>query len=93
MTLQIGVIDGEGHPANEAITFFLTNWFHFALIHFVANNMTNPSKGVGVRITGKNAKKIIKITKKTHRTFASEVNVGVEEYADKKLAYRRDDGK
>jgi len=55
--------------------------------------MTNPKKGVGVKISGKNAVKIIKITNKTHRTFATEVNIGVEEYADKKLAYRRDDGR
>ncbi len=55
--------------------------------------MSDPKKGVGVKISGKNAVKIIRITKKTHRTFASEVNVGVEEYADKKLAYRKDDGK
>ncbi len=55
--------------------------------------MTDPSKGVGVKISGKNAKKIIKITRKTHRTFASEVNVGVEEYADAKIRHYRDDGR
>jgi len=54
--------------------------------------MTDPKKGVGVKISGKNAVKIIKITSKTHRTFASEVNVGIEEYADKKLVQYKDNG-
>ncbi len=55
--------------------------------------MSNPKKGVGVRISGKNAEKIIKITKKTNRTFATEVNIGVEEYADKKIRHYKDDGR
>lgn len=62
-------------------------------VEVVARQITNPRKGVSVKIDGKNAQKIIKITKKTHRTFATEVNIGVEEYADQKLAYRKDDGK
>ena len=48
--------------------------------------MANPKKGVGVKISGKNSLKIIEITKKTHRTFTTEVNLGIEEYADKKIA-------
>jgi hypothetical protein len=54
--------------------------------------MTNPKKGVGVRISGKNAVKIIKITDKTHRTFATEVNIAVEEY-DPKVVRFKDNGK
>ncbi len=54
--------------------------------------MTNPKKGVGVKITGKNAVKIIKITDKTRRTFATEVNIAVEDY-DPKIHKYRDDGK
>ncbi len=54
--------------------------------------MTNPKKGVGVKISGKNSLKIIKITDKTHRTFATEVNLAVEEY-DPKVVYRRDNGR
>ncbi len=46
-----------------------------------------------VRIWPETATKLIEIIKKTHRTFASEVNVGVEEYADKKIRYYRDDGR
>ena len=59
----------------------------------MANKMTDPKKGVGVKITGKNAEKIIKIIKKTHRTFATEVNLGVEEYADHKIVQYKDNGK
>jgi hypothetical protein len=55
--------------------------------------MTNPKEGVGVRISGKNAVKILKVIDKTHRTFATEVNVAVEEYADKKIHQYKDDGK
>ncbi len=55
--------------------------------------ITDAKKGVAVKINPANAKKIIKITRKTHRTFASEVNVGVEEYADKKIRHYRDDGR
>ncbi len=58
----------------------------------MAAKMTNPKKGVGVKISGKNSVKIIKITDKTHRTFATEVNLAVEEY-DPKVVYRKDDGR
>ncbi len=54
--------------------------------------MTNPKKGVGVKITGKNSEKVIKIIKKTHRTFATEVNIAVDEYHPRVVKYR-DDGK
>ncbi len=59
----------------------------------MARPVKNVESGVAVKINPKNSKKILRITSKTHRTFASEVNVGVEEYADKKLAYRKDDGR
>jgi hypothetical protein len=49
--------------------------------------MTNPKKGVGVKISGKNSEKVIKIIKKTHRTFATEVNIAVEEYDPKVIRY------
>ncbi len=59
----------------------------------MGRQITDAAKGVAVKINPANAKKIIKITRKTHRTFASEVNVGVEEYADAKIARYRDNGK
>ncbi len=59
----------------------------------MARPIRDAKMGVAVKINPKNSKKILRITSKTHRTFASEVNVGVEEYADKKLAYRKDDGR
>ena len=59
----------------------------------MARKIKNPKVGVAVKINPCNARKVIKIIKKTHRTFATEVNVGVEEYADSKLAYRKDDGR
>lgn len=59
----------------------------------MARKITDAKKGVSVKISGQNSRKILKVIDKTHRTFASEVNVGIEEYADKKLAYRKDDGK
>lgn len=55
--------------------------------------MTDPKKGVSVKISGQNSQKILKVIKDTRRTFANEVNIGVEEYADQKLAYRKDDGR
>jgi predicted nucleic-acid-binding Zn-ribbon protein len=59
----------------------------------VGRKMTNPKKGVSVRITGQNATKVLKITDKTHRTFACEVNIAVQEYADDKIVKFRDNGK
>lgn len=59
----------------------------------MARPVKNVECGVAVKINPKNSKKILKITKKTHRTFASEVNVGVEQYADEKIAKYRDDGR
>lgn len=59
----------------------------------MARKITNAKKGVSVKIEGKNALKILKITDKTHRTFASEVNVGIEEYADDKIRRYKDDGR
>ncbi len=49
-------------------------------------------EGVAVKINATNSKKIVKITDKTHRTFATEVNLAVEEY-DPKIHKYRDDGK
>lgn len=57
------------------------------------NKVKNVKTGVMVKVNPSNSKKIVRITSKTHRTFASEVNVGIEEYADKKLSYRKDDGR
>ncbi len=48
--------------------------------------------GVTVKINRSNANKIIKIIRKTKRTFVAETNVAVEEY-DPKVVYRRDDGR
>lgn len=59
----------------------------------MARKITDPKKGVAVRITPDNSKKVIKVIEKTHRTFASEVNVAVEEYADKKIHEYKDDGR
>ncbi len=49
--------------------------------------------GVTVKINRSNAKKIIKIIRKTKRTFVAETNKGVEEYADATIIKFRDDGK
>ncbi len=59
----------------------------------MARPIKNVESGVAVKINPKNSKKIIKITKKTHRTFATEVNIGVENYADSKIHKYRDDGR
>ncbi len=59
----------------------------------MARPVKNVESGVAVKINPKNSKKILRITSKTHRTFASEVNVGVEEYADKKIRHYKDDGR
>ncbi len=55
--------------------------------------MTNPKKGVGVKISGKNSVKVLKVIDKTHRTFASEVNMAVEETMDAKIVKFKDDGR
>jgi hypothetical protein len=57
------------------------------------NKVKNLGTGVMVKINPSNSKKVVRITKKTHRTFASEVNLGVEEYADKKIVQFKDNGK
>ena len=59
----------------------------------MARKITNAKKGVSVKIEGKNAIKVLKVIDKTHRTFASEVNVAVEEYADQKIVQYKDNGK
>ena len=59
----------------------------------MARKITNAKKGVSVKIEGKNAIKVLKVIDKTHRTFASEVNVAVEEYADQKITEHKDDGR
>ncbi len=46
----------------------------------MARKITNAKKGVSVKIEGKNAVKVLKVIDKTHRTFASEVNVAVENH-------------
>ena len=59
----------------------------------MARPIKNAESGVAVKINPKNSKKILKITSKTHRTFATEVNLGVEEYADAKIAKFKDNGR
>lgn len=59
----------------------------------MARKITNPKEGVSVKIEGKNALKVIKVIGKTHRTFASEVNVAVEEKMDERIAKYKDDGR
>lgn len=61
----------------------------------MARKITNAKKGVSVKIEGRNAVKVLKVIEKTHRTFASEVNVGVEEYCDRHevLNNKRDNGR
>lgn len=59
----------------------------------MARKISNAKKGVSVKIEGKNAVKVCKVIEKTHRTFASEVNVAVEEYTDKKIVKYKDDGR
>ena len=59
----------------------------------MAQKIKDAKKGVAVKISGRNAQKMLKVIDKTHRTFASEVNVAVEEYADAKIVQYRDNGK
>lgn len=59
----------------------------------MARQRTDPKKGVSVKIEGKNALKVIKVIEKTHRTFASEVNVAVEEKMDEQIHKFKDDGR
>ncbi len=58
----------------------------------MARPIKDTKKGVAVKINASNSKKIVRITDKTHRTFATEVNLAVEEYDPKVIKYR-DDGK
>lgn len=55
--------------------------------------MTNPSKGVGVKISGKNAVKVLEVIDKTRRTFTTEVNIAVEEKMDEAIHKFKDDGR
>ncbi len=57
------------------------------------NKVKNLETGVMAKINPCNSKKIVRITKKTHRTFAAEINVAVEEYADAKVLKFKDDGR
>lgn len=52
----------------------------------------NVKAGVAVKISPCNAGKVAQIIKRTKRTFASEVNMAVEEYADKKIVQFKDNG-
>lgn len=47
--------------------------------------MNNPKKGVGVKITGENAIKVMKVIEKTRRTFTTEVNIAVENHTNQQL--------
>ena len=53
----------------------------------------NVDSGVTVKINPSNSRKILKIIAKTKRVFSAEINVGVEEYADKKIVKYKDNGK
>ena len=55
--------------------------------------MNNPKKGVGVKIEGKTAVKVMKVIEKTRRTFSTEVNIAVEEKMDEQIARYKDDGR
>ena len=55
--------------------------------------MNNPKKGVGVKITGENAVKVMKVIEKTRRTFSTEVNIAVEEKMDERILKFKDNGK
>ncbi len=54
----------------------------------MARPVKNVKFGVAVKINPKNSKKIVKITDKTRRTFATEVNIAVEVYHPKVVKYR-----
>lgn len=58
----------------------------------MAQKIKDAKKGVAVKIIGRNAQKVLKVIDKTRRTFASEVNIGIEEYADRKIAEYKDNG-
>jgi hypothetical protein len=47
----------------------------------MARPIKDPKAGVAVKISPCNARNVIQITKKTKRTFSSEVNFELEEYA------------
>ncbi len=59
----------------------------------MAQRIKDAKKGVMVRVSPGNSKKIIKIIEQTRRTFSSEVNFGIEHYADKRIAEYKDNGK
>ncbi len=59
----------------------------------MGRKIKNAKSGVAVKINPENSRKIVKVIEKTHRTFVSEVNVAVEEYADAKIIKYRDDGR
>ncbi len=56
------------------------------------NKVKNVKTGVSVKINPSNSKKIVKITGKTHRTFATEVNIAVDEYSPRAIKFK-DDGR
>ncbi len=47
---------------------------------FVAQRIKDAKKGVMVKISPSNSKKIVRITEKSRRTFSTEVNFVIEEY-------------
>ena len=59
----------------------------------MARPIKNKRSGVTVKIRHDTAKKVIEVIDKTHRSFSSEVNMAVEEYADAKIVKFRDDGR
>ena len=73
--------------------FTCTICFKVLQSSFVAQKIKDAKKGVAVKISGRNAQKMLKVIDKPRRTFASEVNIGIEEYADKKIHEFKDDGR
>lgn len=51
------------------------------------------NKGVIVKINPPNSRKIKRIIEATKRSFSAEVNMGVEQYADKKIVQFKDNGR
>lgn len=55
--------------------------------------ITNPKDGVSVKVSGKNAVKVLRVIEKTRRTFSNEVNIAVEEKMDERIHQFKDDGR
>ncbi len=56
----------------------------------MARKIKDVNAGVTVMINPANSKKLVRITKKTRRTFSTEVNIAVEDYDPKIVKYKCD---